>query len=40
VIWLRRGNQPVAVVEALLRRHANDIAEFDQDNTAACLEIF
>jgi len=36
VIWLRCGNQPVAAVEALLRRHANNIAEFDQDNTAAC----
>ena len=27
VIWLRCGNQPVAAVEALLRRHANDIVE-------------
>jgi predicted nuclease of predicted toxin-antitoxin system len=40
VIRLRCGNQPVAAVETLLRRHANNIAEFDQDNTAACLEIF
>ncbi len=40
VIWLRCGNQRVAAVEALLRRHANNIAEFDQNNTVACLEIF
>jgi hypothetical protein len=39
VIWLRCGNQPVTVVEGLLRRHANRVAEFDQDNTAACLAI-
>jgi predicted nuclease of predicted toxin-antitoxin system len=31
VIWLRCGNQPVAAVEALLRRHAKNIAEFDQN---------
>jgi predicted nuclease of predicted toxin-antitoxin system len=40
VIWLRCGNQPVATVEALLRRHAKNISEFDQNITAACLEIF
>ena len=40
VIWLRCGNQPIAAVEALLRRHAKNIAEFDQNITAACLEIF
>jgi predicted nuclease of predicted toxin-antitoxin system len=40
VIWLRCGNQPVATIEALLRRHANNIAEFDKNITAACLEIF
>ncbi len=40
VIWLRCGNQPVDFVEALLRRHAKNIAEFDQNITAACLEIF
>ncbi len=39
-IWLRCGNQPAAAVEALLRRHANSIAEFDEHTTAACLEIF
>ncbi len=40
VIWLRCGNQPVATVEDLLRHHAKNIAEFDLNNTAACLEIF
>jgi predicted nuclease of predicted toxin-antitoxin system len=40
VIWLRCGNQPVAAVEALLRRHSKAIAEFDQNSTATCLELF
>jgi predicted nuclease of predicted toxin-antitoxin system len=40
VIWLRCGNQPVAIVEALLRRHAEGIAEFDGNVAAACLEIY
>ena len=40
VIWLRCGNQRVVTVEALLRRHAKNIAEFDQNIAAACLEIF
>jgi predicted nuclease of predicted toxin-antitoxin system len=39
VIWLRCGNQPVAIVETLLRRHAESIAEFEGNVTAACLEI-
>ena len=40
VIWLRCGNQPTEVVEKRLRDHAQAIAGFEQDNTAACLEIF
>jgi len=39
VVWLRCGNQPVTVVEALLRRHAESIVSFDENVTAACLEI-
>ncbi len=39
VIWLRCGNQPTEVVERLLRDHAPAIAAFEQDPTAACLEI-
>ena len=39
VIWLRCGKQPVAFVESLLRRHAESIAEFERDVTAACLVI-
>ncbi len=30
----------VVTVEALLRRHSKSIAEFNQNTTAACLEIF
>jgi predicted nuclease of predicted toxin-antitoxin system len=39
VIWLRRGNQPTDVIEALLREHAEAIAAFEND-AAACLEIY
>ena len=40
VIWLRSGNQPTAVVEKLLREHADVIAAFERDESAACLEIY
>lgn len=40
VIWLRCGNQPTKVIEAILRKHAEAIFAFEQDSTAACLEIF
>jgi predicted nuclease of predicted toxin-antitoxin system len=39
VIWLRRGNQPTRVIEALLRRHAGLIVDFERDSSA-CLEIY
>jgi len=39
VIWLRRGNQPTAAIEAMLREHAEAIAAFERDD-AACLEIY
>ena len=40
VIWLRCGNQPTDVVEKLLRDHAEAIAAFGTDASAACLEMF
>jgi predicted nuclease of predicted toxin-antitoxin system len=40
VIWLRCGNQPTAVVEKLLRDHAGAIISFEQDDMAACWEIY
>jgi predicted nuclease of predicted toxin-antitoxin system len=40
VIWLRRGNQPTAVIEKLLRDHAEAIAAFERDESAACLELY
>lgn len=40
VIWLRRGNQPTAVFEKLLRDHAEAIAAFERDESAACLELY
>ena len=39
VIWLRCGNQPTPAIERLLRDHTQAIIAFDQDTTAACLEI-
>src|ERR1035437_1591117 len=39
VIWLPCGNQPTDAIEKLLREHAQAIAAFEQDITAACLEI-
>ena len=39
VIWLRRGNQPTAVIARLLRDHADAISAFEHD-AAACLEIY
>ena len=40
VIWLRRGNQPTAAIEKLLRDHAETIAAFERDESAACLELY
>ncbi|MEX0775763.1 MAG: DUF5615 family PIN-like protein [Phycisphaeraceae bacterium] len=39
VIWLRCGNRPTSFIEGLLRRHVDAITAFEQDDTAACLEI-
>jgi predicted nuclease of predicted toxin-antitoxin system len=39
VIWLRCGNQPTAMIERMLREHAEAIAAFDE-NEAACLELY
>jgi predicted nuclease of predicted toxin-antitoxin system len=39
VIWLRCGNQSTAVIEKLLRDHAEAVGVFEQ-NAAACLEIY
>ena len=39
VIRLRCGNQPKPVIEALLRKHLDLIADFAGDNSA-CLEIY
>jgi predicted nuclease of predicted toxin-antitoxin system len=39
VIWLRCGNQPTSIIEALLRQHRNLIETFEQD-ASACLEIY
>jgi predicted nuclease of predicted toxin-antitoxin system len=40
VIWLRCGNQETDFIEALLRRHAVRIAEFETDSNTGCLEIY
>ena len=40
VIWLRGGNQSTAAISTLLRRHAELIVAFGNDDGAACLEIY
>jgi predicted nuclease of predicted toxin-antitoxin system len=40
VIWLRVGNQSTAAISTLLRRHAELIVAFGNDDRAACLEIY
>jgi len=40
VIWLRCGNQPTNAIEQRLRDHAEAIAAFEQDEAAACWEIY
>ena len=40
VIWLRCGNQPTNAIEKRLREHAAVITAFEQDDTAACWEIY
>jgi predicted nuclease of predicted toxin-antitoxin system len=40
VIWLRAGNQTTIAIAELLRRHAETIRSFQDDDGAACLEIY
>ena len=40
VIWLRCGNQATIEIEKRLRDHADSIATFEQDDAAACWEIY
>ena len=40
IIWLRCGNSTVAEVQALLRRHREQIEAFGADAETACLEIW
>jgi predicted nuclease of predicted toxin-antitoxin system len=40
VIWLRAGNQSTMGISALIRRHAELIGAFGNDDDAACLEIY
>ncbi len=39
VIWLRCGNQPTSVIEAMLREAADAIGAFAAEATVGCLEI-
>jgi predicted nuclease of predicted toxin-antitoxin system len=40
VIWLRAGNQSTAAISTLIRRHAELIVAFGNDDDATCLEIY
>jgi predicted nuclease of predicted toxin-antitoxin system len=39
VIWLRRGNQPTAIIAQMLRHQAQAITAFGMDDSV-CLEIY
>jgi predicted nuclease of predicted toxin-antitoxin system len=40
VIWLRCGNQPTSEIAKRLRDHSDAIAAFEQDQAAACWEVY
>lgn len=40
VIWLRCGNQKTEFIENLIRDHQPNIAHFENDPNAGCLEIY
>jgi predicted nuclease of predicted toxin-antitoxin system len=40
VIWLRAGNRTTEAISTLMRRHAELIVAFGDDNDTACLEIY
>jgi predicted nuclease of predicted toxin-antitoxin system len=40
VIWLRCGNRPTAAIEKRLRDQALALAQFVEDQAAACWEIY
>lgn len=40
VLWLRCGNQPTAKIEELLRERFPVIRFFENEESAACLEIY
>lgn len=40
VLWLRCGNQPTAKIEQLLRERFPVIGSFENEESAACLEIY
>ncbi len=40
VIWLRCGNQTTETIEQRLRGHKDEIVTFEEDDTAACWEIY
>ena len=40
LLWLRCGNQPTVVIENLLRQNAAQIAAFEKDSEADCMELW
>lgn len=40
VLWLRCGNQPTAKIEQILRERLTAIGSFENEESAACLEIY
>lgn len=40
VVWLRCGNQSIAILERLLRERAALLSDFLEDAVATCLELY
>lgn len=40
LIWIRRGNCSTAAIEAILRKHLDQIRQFAQDPQTACLVLY
>ena len=40
IIWVRRGNCSTSAIEAILRRHFDDIEALDQDQVVGVLTLF
>ncbi|MFQ5638090.1 MAG: DUF5615 family PIN-like protein [bacterium] len=40
IVWLRCGNQKTELIETFLRQHVDEISQFIEEESLACLEIY